>query len=185
MWEQRARHCPICAAALGKKQVEERERLWCPDCGLILYLNPAAAAAAVVLRGREVLLIRRCSAPYRDHWTLPAGYEEYDEPPMLTAVRETKEETGLDVRVTGLLDVLYTEDDPRKRGILVVYLCEVVGGEIRAGDDAAEARFFPIDALPAEIGFRNNRRILERVRTELGTGGVRTLPISPDAGSGA
>ncbi len=185
MWELHARHCPLCAGALGSKRVEERERAVCVSCGLTLYVNPAAAAAALVVRDSEVLLIRRRSAPYQGHWTLPAGYEEYDEPPYLTAERETREETGLEVRAVGLVDILYTRDDPRKRGVLAVYLCEVLGGAICPGDDASEAAFFPIDRVPERIGFVNNRRILDRVKKELAEGGIRSLPVSREAEAGA
>lgn len=181
-WEDRARFCPLCGGGLERRQVEERQRPVCGPCGLILYLNPAAAAAAVVLRGREVLLIRRNIRPYRGHWALPAGYEEYDESPVETAVRETAEETGLRVRPLGLYDVLYTCDDPRKRGILVVYLCELEGGELEPGDDADEARFFALDALPEQIGFVNNQRILERLRREVEQGGPRLLPFPEQPG---
>ena len=167
MWQKKARFCPLCKADLVSRLIEDRRRLTCEGCSFVLYLNPAAAAATVVLQGRQILLIRRKLEPYKGDWTLPAGYEEYDESPAETAVRETKEETGLIVSVQGLYDVLYTRDDPRKPGILVVYLCHVVGGTLSAGDDALEAQFFDISELPENIGFRNNRRILERLRREL------------------
>ena len=182
MWETDARFCPMCGARLATRLIDGRDRGVCPSCRFVFYKNPAVAAAAVVLRAGEVLLIRRGIMPYRGTWTLPAGYEEYDERPDETAVRETREETGLDVRVSGLYDVHYTEDDPRKRALLIVYLCEVVGGTLRAADDALDARFFALDALPDEIGFANNRRVLGRLVGEVSAGGPRSLPLPPATG---
>jgi 8-oxo-dGTP diphosphatase len=130
----------------------------------VLYANPAAASCAVVVRGRDVCLVRRRIEPYRGHWTLPAGFQEYDESPLDAAVREAREECGLEVEVVRLLDVFYTTDDARKRGNLAVFLARPVGGSLRAGDDALEAGFFGIDELPDPIGFVNNRRILELLR---------------------
>lgn len=177
MWERSARFCPVCAGELAVRLLEETERRCCTQCTFVLYANPAAAAASVVLKGSEVLLIQRDIEPFKGHWTLPAGYEEYDETPVQTAERETREETGLEVRAFGLYDLLYTSDDPRKRGILAVYLCEPVGGTLAPGDDAAAARFFRVDDVPGAIGFANNRRVLERLRRELSAGHLRYSPI--------
>ncbi len=181
MWQLQARFCPLCGGALAWVQIEERDRPRCAACRLVLYANPAPAAATVVIDRDRVVLTRRVIEPYAGHWTLPAGYEEYDESPVETAIRETREETGLEVRAFGLYDVLYTADDPRKRGILAVYLCRVVGGALRAGDDAADARYFPIDALPPldEIGFVNNRVVLKRLQDEHRAGSLRYLPVEP------
>ena len=169
-WERRARFCPLCGGPLAETPIEGRDRKKCASCRFVLYENPAPAAAALVLKGSEILLTRRAIRPFRGSWTLPAGYEESDEAPADTAVRETFEETGLKVRPFGLYDVFHTGDDPRKRAILIVYLCEVVGGELSPGDDALDARFFPLDELPDEIGFHNNRAVLERLANELREG---------------
>jgi len=154
----------MCGGALCATPVDGRERPRCNGCGFVLYLNPASASCAVVVREREVCLVRRRIEPYRGHWTLPAGFQEYDETPRETAVREVREECGLDVEILGLFDVLYTRDDARKRGNLAVFLARPVGGELRAGKEESDAAFFPIADLPDAIGFENNRRILEEVR---------------------
>lgn len=166
----------MCAGELAPKLHFHRERLRCGACGFVLYANPAAAAAAIVLRGDEVLMIRRSIEPFRGHWTLPAGYEEVDEPPARTAVRETFEETGVVIAIRGLYDVLYTSDDPRKRAILIAYLADPVGGTLQAGDDAQDARYFRLDALPDDIGFANNRRLLNRLVDDWKSGEFRMVP---------
>jgi ADP-ribose pyrophosphatase YjhB (NUDIX family) len=130
----------------------------------VVYENPVPAAAVVVRREGQVLLCRRCIDPYRGSWTLPAGYQEVDETIETTAVREVREETGLVVRLTALLDVMTTTDDPRKPAILVVYEAEEVEGELLPGTDADEVGFHVLEQLPEPLGFANHRRILERLR---------------------
>lgn len=176
-----ATYCAACGSALLVRRIEGREREVCGDCGRISWRNPVPASAAVVVRGGEVLLVRRGIEPFRGAWTLPAGYQEVEEHPAVTAERETLEETGVQVRAVGLLDVLLTEDDPRKPAILVVYLCEVLSGTPRPADDATEAAFFPIGDLPDPIGFRNNRVVLDRVAREHAAGEIRVRPLDPGA----
>ena len=166
MWEGKVAFCPLCGGACAPARVHDRERRRCERCGFVVYLNPASASAALVLRGEDVLLVRRAIDPFKGWWGLPAGYQEYDETPEETVVRETREETGLDVEVERLYAVLYTRDDPRKRANLIAYLCRVQGGVLAAGDDAVEAAFFPLRALPEPIAFANNRVLLERLRSE-------------------
>jgi len=177
MWELRARFCPLCGGDLKRRPVEGRERPVCAGCRFILYQNPAPAAAALVLQGDQVLLTRRDIAPFKGSWTIPAGYEESDEAPVDTAIREAREETGLEVRPLGLYEVFHTRDDPRKAAILIVYLCEPAGGRLQAGDDASDARFFPIKDLPEDIGFENNRKVLARLAREIDAGGPIHLPV--------
>lgn len=154
-----------CGSGLAERDLEGRTRRVCPACDLVHWENPVPAAAVVVRRGAEVLLCRRAIPPAEGRWGLPAGYQEVDETPELTAVREVREETGLVVRLTGLLDVLSTPDDPRKPSILVVYTGEEVGGELQPGDDCNEVAFFALDALPRELAFHNDRVVLQRLRS--------------------
>lgn len=154
-------YCSRCGAPLHDRLVEGRARRACTRCPFVVWVHPTVGALAAVVRERAVLLVRRRLAPFQGHWTLPAGYVEIDETPADAARREVREETGLDVEVTGLLDVVCNDDDPRRRGLVVAYRARVVGGELRAGDDAEEVGYFPLDALPDALGFANNRRLLE------------------------
>ncbi len=164
MWQERAKRCPLCSGELGPLEVGSRLRLCCVACGFVLYQNPASAAAGVVLnRSGEILLVRRALEPYRDHWALPAGYQEIDEEPAFTIVREVREETGVEVEVLGLLDLLFVPDDPRKPANVAVFLCREVGGALSPGADETDVGWFALDALPAPIGFENYPRILGRL----------------------
>jgi len=164
VWEIQARFCPLCGGELRQVAVEGHPRPKCSKCGFILYANPASASCAVVVDGRQVCLVKRKIEPYRGHWTLPAGYQEYFETSEEAAIRETREECGLEVELLSLLHVLYTTDDARKRANLTVYLARPIGGTLHPGDDAEAAQFFPVDSLPDLIGFENNRRVLDELR---------------------
>jgi 8-oxo-dGTP diphosphatase len=165
VWQGRAKHCPLCGAHLVRTQIEGRERGRCSECAFILYENPASAAAGVVLdEKRRVLLVQRAIEPYVGHWALPAGYQEMDEEPAETAVREILEESGLEVEVIELFDLLFVADDYRRPSNLAVFLCRPRGGILRAGDDVLDAAWFDLEALPAKLGFDNGPRILQRLR---------------------
>ena len=93
-------------------------------------------------RGR-VLLVRRGRPPFEGSWALPGGFCEWKETTESCCARETKEETGVRVRVGKLLGV-YSEPnrDPRGHNVTVLYAARPLGGRATGGDDAAEARWF-------------------------------------------
>lgn len=141
-----------------------RPRATCPACGFIHYRNPVPAAG-VVLSGRDgVLLVKRRYAPAVGAWCLPAGFMEYGETPERCAVRELEEETGIVARLRGLHGVYAGVDDPRARTVLILYRAERIGGRLAPGDDAIEARYFPLARLPRRIAFGSHRRALAEHR---------------------
>lgn len=134
-------------------------------CAFVLYENPASAAAGVVFDGsRRVLLVQRAIEPYRGYWALPAGYQEVDEDATQAAVREVREESGIEVEVVRLIDLLFVSDDVRKPANLAVFLCRPTGGELRPGHESEDAAWFDMDRLPEKLGFDNGPRILDRLR---------------------
>lgn len=170
--EQRAAFCVVCGTSLEARKIFGRTRRACPACDFIHFENTACAAGAVVVQGREVLLVKRGIQPSKGLWGFPAGFQDYGESPAETAVREVREETCLEVELVRLLDVVLTRDNPRKLINLVVYLARVVAGELAAADDALEARFFPLDEPPEDLAFENNRQILAQLVRETPTGDI-------------
>jgi ADP-ribose pyrophosphatase YjhB (NUDIX family) len=156
--------CVRCGAAMAQRTLDARVREVCDRCGHVAYRNPAPAAGVILVENGGVLLVRRRFDPRKGMWTLPAGFVEYDEHVEECAVRETKEETGLDVELDGLFGAYMAMDDPRVRVVLLLYLARRTGGELVPGDDAEEARFFPLDAAPAEIAFKAHVQALSDVR---------------------
>lgn len=132
----------------------------CPHCGGTVehYKNPFPTVDIVIYDpARGVVLVERKNEPHG--WAIPGGFIDYGEPAPLAAVREAREETGLDVVLTGLLGV-YSEPgrDPRHHTISTVYTAQAKNPEAMAGgDDAARADFFPLDALPADLVFDHPR----------------------------
>ncbi len=99
----------------------------------------------------EVLLVRRARDPFKGMWAIPGGFVEMDEDLPAAARRELREETGLDVPALKQFRTFGRPGrDPRGRQITVVYIARVSRDvpPPRAGDDAAEARWFPFEALP-------------------------------------
>ena len=159
-----AKYCPLCAGILEPAHLEGRERPRCAACGFVYFWNPACGVAAAVLdEAGRVLLIRRRIAPFRGEWALPAGYQEIDEDPRDTVLREVREETGIEIEVGELFDVLWVADDPRRPADVLVYLCRPVGGELAPSDDAEAAEWFHLDELPDQVGFDNRERVLDRL----------------------
>ena len=148
----------------------------CPHCGelIVAYRNPAPTVDVVchVPSGEGgpvgVVLVERRNPPHG--WALPGGFVDYGETCECAAVREMREETGLDVELTGLLGV-YSDParDPRQHTMSVVYTGRASNlDELAAGDDAARARVFPLDGLP-ELAF-DHAVILDDFRRWLADG---------------
>lgn len=137
-----------------------RDRPVCTACGYIHFIDPKVAAAVLIDRGGEVLLVRRVNEPQQGKWSLPAGFIDAGEDPREAAVREVFEETGLQIRVTELLDVITGGDHPRAANIIILYRGEIEGGRLTAGDDADAAAFFRCDELPV-LAFDSTQRVIE------------------------
>ena len=108
--------------------------------------RPLAGVGAVILDGEKVLLVRRAREPLRGEWSLPGGLVEVGEELTEALRREILEETGLDVRVGPVVEVLdriLRDEQGRVRFhyVLVDYLCRVEGGRLEAASDAAETRW--------------------------------------------
>jgi ADP-ribose pyrophosphatase YjhB (NUDIX family) len=131
----------------------------CPRCDWTYFADPKVAVAALVERDGQVLLARRVGDPQRGLWTLPAGFVDAGEDPAVAAQRECLEETGLEVRITGLLDVISGQEHPRGAHIFIVYRAEIISGELRAADDVDRVGFFAYDDLPP-LAFETTKRIL-------------------------
>lgn len=154
--------CPQCGTVLELKPLTDRVRPVCPACGFIFYLNPPVAAGALVEHEGKVALVLRGVEPGRERWGLPAGYVEADESAEEAAVRETWEETRLRVEVDGLLEA-FSYGREQNRGVLLIYAAHLVLGELVAGDDALDAKWFGPDELP-DIAFRTHREVLHKWR---------------------
>jgi ADP-ribose pyrophosphatase YjhB (NUDIX family) len=133
------------------KDIEDRTREYCPDCGWIYYEQIKVAAGMIIERNGRLLLLQRGHEPWRGYWNIPAGYSEVDEPPIRTAERETFEETGLHVRARQLLEAYFFDDDPRGNGLVLIFDGEVIGGELSSSGESVDMGFFGVDELPEQL----------------------------------
>ncbi len=154
-------YCPQCGAKVERKLLFGRLRPTCPACGWIYFADPKVAAAVLVERDQRILLVRRINQPFRGQWSLPAGFINAGEDPVETARRECLEETGLLVRVTGLLDIISGREHRNGADFVIFYRAEVVDGELQAGDDADAVEWFARDDLPP-LAFPSTQAILDR-----------------------
>lgn len=151
--------CPRCGTALVIEERFEKARPVCPHCEWIFFPDPKVAVAVLVKRDKDVLLVRRVNEPARGYWTLPAGFVDAGEDPALAAERECLEETGLKVKVSGLLDVLSGLEHPRGAHIVIFYSAVIISGNLSPGDDVDRAAFFPESDLPP-LAFSTTQKIL-------------------------
>ena len=131
--------------------------------------TPYATVDVIIERDDQIVLVRRRNPPHG--WALPGGFIDPGESVAQAARREAKEETGLDVELTELLGVY---SDPRRdpRGIFTigtVFIARASGTPV-GGDDAAEARFVALDALPPDIPFDHPTIIADYRRLRAGLG---------------
>jgi 8-oxo-dGTP diphosphatase len=140
--------CPICGEPVIQKEVEGRSRPFCQACDRSFFQDPKVAAAVLVEREGEVLLVQRANMPKQGMWTLPAGFVDAGEDPQEAAKRECQEETGLQISIQSLLDVFYGKEHERGADIVILYRGKVVGGFLRAMDDAQKVAFFGPEELP-------------------------------------
>jgi ADP-ribose pyrophosphatase YjhB (NUDIX family) len=122
------RFCPLCAGSLGRAAVppDQREQMVCSACGFVFYLNPKLVAGTIPEQDGRILLTRRAINPGRGLWTFPGGFVDFGETVTDAALRETLEETGLRVELSGLLNIYSYPGAP----VIVVYRAQVTGGTL-------------------------------------------------------
>lgn len=118
------------------------------------YPRPAVTADSVVFcngsDGLSVLLIERANEPFKGRWAFPGGFMDMEENAEDCAKRELKEETGLEIRNMSQLGAFTDVNrDPRGRTVSIAYYAVIEKTEVKGSDDAAQARWFPIDSMPS------------------------------------
>lgn len=152
-------YCPRCGTALSEQMHSGRIRPACPNCDWVYFPDPKVAVSVLIKKENQVLLVQRMYDPQKGHWTLPSGFVDAGEDPRQAAERECLEETGLVIRDTQLLDVIFSQEHPRGASILIIYQAEVQSGELTPGDDANQVAYFQIDNLPP-LAFASTRQII-------------------------
>ncbi len=163
--------CIRCGARLRRIQERGRRVPGCSRCGWIDWINPAPTVSVLILRGDRILLVRRAFAPARGAWDVPGGFVERGETIERAARREVREELGVDVRIERFVGIFPDTYGPERRPSLnIYYLGRLRRGtaRLRAGDDASECRWFPLDRPPRPLAFKNNRQAVLALRRLIG-----------------
>ena len=149
--------CRRCGHALAERDVEGKRRHYCPGCGYVDFLDPKVAAVVLATHDGKLVLVRRDISPAIGRWSLPSGYVDRGEAVEDAVVREVKEETGLDIRLTGFVGLYSRTGSPV---VLAAYAAEVVGGAMVAGPEVRQTALFPPGRLPA-LPFPHDGQILD------------------------
>jgi len=152
------RFCPRCGGALERRVIKtgEPERLVCALCGFVFYLDPKIAVGTIIRTAEtRLVLVRRAIEPGYGKWVFPGGYVDRGEPLTVAAVREAREECGLEVRLDGLVNIY---SYPRRTPVIVVYAATAMGGTLTCDEECLETREVEIDGIPwNELAFRSTQ----------------------------
>jgi ADP-ribose pyrophosphatase YjhB (NUDIX family) len=142
------RFCPVCAHPLAARLLKpsEPERLVCTSCGFVLYLDPKVAVGTIIRAADgRIVLVRRAIDPGYGRWVFPGGYVDRGEEILGAALREAREECGLEVRLDGLVNIYsYAGATP----IIIVYAATMVAGDLAVDDEGLEAHLFDRSEIP-------------------------------------
>ena len=139
--------CPQCSTELKSLNLKtnEPDRLVCPECGFVFYLDPKVVACSIVVLDRRIVLLKRSIEPAFGNWSMPGGHVDRGEGVEAAACRETREECGLIIRIKNLMGVY---SYPGRVTVVIVYLAEVLSGGLAAGDETLEAGLFRQNEIP-------------------------------------
>ena len=155
------RFCHACGDRLERRRLRpgDPERLVCSGCGGVLYLDPKVATGTIIaVDGGRIVLVRRAIEPGYGRWVFPGGYVDRGEVVSAAAVREAREEAGLDVRLEGLVSIYSYAGRPP---VIIVYAATATGGALGHDDESLEIRTFSEAEIPwDELAFRSTREAL-------------------------
>ena len=154
-------YCSDCGARNDLREVAGRRRQVCTRCGTIHYENPRPAVTVVVARRDSIPLIKRAVPPAVGQWCLPGGFMELGESAAQAARRELVEETNLTALGITSLGICSRAGGGRGDLLIAGFAATKVSGRLKAGDDALEAQYFPLDSMPP-LPFYCHREMIER-----------------------
>jgi 8-oxo-dGTP diphosphatase len=153
--------CPRCSGPLERRELKASEpvRPVCTRCGFVFYLDPKVAVGTIIqATDGRLVLVRRAIEPGYGKWVFPGGYVDRGEPLTAAAIREAREECGLDVRLDSLVNVY---SYPGRAPVIIVYAATALGGTLCTDDECLETAEFDRAAIPwSELAFRSTHEAL-------------------------
>lgn len=155
------RFCPACGGPLESRLLKagDPHRLVCQTCGFVFYLDPKLAVGTVIAdEQNRIVLVRRAIEPGYGKWVFPGGYVDRGEAVQEAAIREAREEAGLEIRLGRLINIYsYTGRTP----VIVVYAATILGGQLMCDEEGLEARLFDPNEIPwDELAFHSTHEAL-------------------------
>jgi len=155
------RFCPRCGQQLEERLLKpgDPSRLVCLVCGFVFYLDPKIAVGTIIRTDDDhLVLVRRAIEPGYGKWVFPGGYVDRGEALTRAAIREAREECGLDVRLDGLVNVY---SYPGRTAIIVVYAATALAGTLAVDDESLEcAVVTPADIPWTDLAFHSTHDAL-------------------------
>jgi ADP-ribose pyrophosphatase YjhB (NUDIX family) len=152
---QKRKYCPYCSGPLTLRTEGDVLRDYCERCDTYFYDNPLPVAANIVMKNREILLVKRKEDPFKGLWCLPMGFAETGESIEDAALRELSEESGIRGNIVSLVHVESGHSKTYGDLLHLTFETEWISGEPAPGDDASELGFFPFGGMP-EMAFESN-----------------------------
>jgi ADP-ribose pyrophosphatase YjhB (NUDIX family) len=153
--------CPRCGGNLVRRRLKdtEPERPVCSRCGFVFYLDPKIAVGTIIrVTADRIVLVRRAIEPGYGRWVFPGGYVDRGEPLPVAAIREAREECGLDVRLDGLVNIY---SYPGRTPVIVVYAATPISGTLCIDDESLEMAEFDVSSIPwDDLAFPSTRDAL-------------------------
>jgi 8-oxo-dGTP diphosphatase len=152
------RFCPRCGGDLERRVLKagEPERPVCTRCGFVFYLDPKVAVGTIIeSESKRLVLVRRAIEPGYGKWVFPGGYVDRGEPLTSAAIREAREECGLEVRLDSLVNIY---SYPGRAPVIVVYAATAIGGSLCIDDESLEAKEVDPGTIPwDDLAFRSTQ----------------------------
>jgi 8-oxo-dGTP diphosphatase len=167
--------CPRCGGSLERRVLKpsDPERPVCTRCGFVFYIDPKIAVGTIIRTAADrLVLVRRAIEPGYGLWVFPGGYVDRGEPLTVAAMREAREECGLDVRLDGLVNIY---SYPGRAPVIVVYAATAIGGSLCVDEECLESAEFDETSIPWDrLAFRSTQ---EGLRDYL-SGALHPIPAT-------
>jgi 8-oxo-dGTP diphosphatase len=154
--------CPLCGADLELRNLKptEPDRLVCVQCGFIFYQDPKVAVATIIRDERDhIVMVKRAIEPGYGKWVIPGGFVDRGEEVLAAAMREAREEAGIEIRIDRLLNVY---SYPGVAPVIIVYVATMIGGTLECDDECLEVRLFAPHEIPwNDLAFRSTQEALK------------------------
>ena len=151
------RYCHWCGTILEVKKLNLVDKHYCNTCDKYIFEDPKLAVVVLVSNSKQLLLVKRAIEPALGKWSFPSGYVDKGESVESAALREVKEETGIDIKINFLIGVYSSALRPL---VLLAYGAEVLGGSLEPNHEVLDIGYFSPNCLP-DMPFPHDDEILK------------------------